>query len=90
MSLMLCLATGVLWVRSYRSIDMLTIGERRQLSSWLGGLHYYAMDRGTMQGDRLSSAPLPSNLRWDGTSMRPAGRDASFTDSSSYPTDASD
>ena len=73
LSLMLCVATGVLWVRSYRSIDMLTIGERRQLSSWLGGLHYYAMDRGTMRVrvDRLSSAPLPSNLRssnlrWDG------------------------
>jgi hypothetical protein len=38
LSLVLCVATGVLWARSYRSIDMLTIGERRQLSSWLGGL----------------------------------------------------
>jgi hypothetical protein len=78
LSLMLCVATGVLWVRSYRSIDMLTIGERRQLSSWLGGLHYYAMDRGTMRVDRLSSAPLPSNLRWDGAQYAAGGSRRQF------------
>src|SRR5258706_14511911 len=75
---MLCVATGVLWVRSYRSIDMLTIGERRQLSSWLGGLHYYAMDRGTMRVDPLSSAPLPSNLRWDGAQYAAGGARRQF------------
>jgi hypothetical protein len=78
LSLMLCVTTAVLWVRSYRLIDMLTIGERRQLSSWLGGLHYYAMDRGTFGGDRLSSAPLPSNLRWDGGQYSASGSRRQF------------
>src|SRR5258705_13988360 len=78
LSLLLCVATGVLWVRSYRSIDMLTIGERRQLSSWLGGLHYYAMDRGTMRVDPLSSAPLPSNLPWDGAQYAAGGARRQF------------
>jgi hypothetical protein len=36
------------------------------------------MDRGIMGGDRFSSAPVPSNLRWDGAEYAASGSRRQF------------
>jgi hypothetical protein len=53
-------------VRGYRTLDSVTLGPRHLRSSWLGGLHYYALDRETMNAFSLDSMALPPGLRWDG------------------------
>jgi hypothetical protein len=66
LSLLLCVLAIVAWARGYRRLDSVTLGRRHLLSSWLGGLHYYALDRGQMEAFSLSSMALPPGLRWDG------------------------
>jgi hypothetical protein len=66
LSLLLCVLAIVAWARGYRRLDSVTLGRRHLLSSWLGGLHYYALDRGQMDAFSLSSMALPPGLRWDG------------------------
>jgi hypothetical protein len=69
-SLMLCALLTVVWMRSYRDIDSITLAGRYSLSSWLGGLHLYMMDAEQMEQFAISSVPLSPTNTWDGSQYR--------------------
>ena len=69
-SLILCAMMIVLWVRSYRNIDSITLAGRYSLSSWLGGLHLYMMDADQMEHFAILTVPLSSTDTWDGSQYR--------------------
>ena len=70
LSLILFATLIVLWVRSYRNIDSISLAGRYSLSSWLGGLHLYMMDADQMEDFSISSGVLSSTDRWDGSQYR--------------------
>ena len=69
LSLLLCMVTCVLWVRSYRTLDSVMFLHRCSLSSRVGGLHLYIMGPGRMGDFCIFSMPLPSG-EWDGGEYR--------------------
>jgi hypothetical protein len=65
LSVVLCVGTAALWVRSYQRWESVEFARRYQLSSVLGGVHYrgYSGDNGMLFW--AYSAPIPTGFLWD-------------------------